>query len=134
MPQPTTKIACKNIWKIYGKSPRAFFAAHAQNPSADTLAENGYIAAVRGASFDVYEGEILVIMGLSGSGKSTLVRCLSRLVEPTHGEIALDGADFLRADAARLIDIRRHKMGMVFQGFALVAAFKRCLENMLRFH
>ena len=68
----------------------------------------------------IHQGEIFVIMGLSGSGKSTLVRCLSRLVEPTAGEIEFDGRDLLRASEEELIEIRRKKMGMVFQQFALM--------------
>ncbi|MEM7196371.1 MAG: betaine/proline/choline family ABC transporter ATP-binding protein [Pseudomonadota bacterium] len=71
-------------------------------------------------SFDVHSGEIFVIMGLSGSGKSTVVRCLSRLVEPTYGEILLDGEDLLQKSDKELIDIRRHKIGMVFQNFGLM--------------
>ena len=66
------------------------------------------------------EGEIFVIMGLSGSGKSTLVRCLSRLIEPTAGEILFDGRNLLEASDSEMIEIRRHKMGMVFQHFALL--------------
>ena len=78
------------------------------------------IGAVRNATLDVREGEIFIVMGLSGSGKSTLVRCLSRLIEPTAGELDFDGKDLLRASEAELIEIRRHKMGMVFQHFALL--------------
>ena len=81
---------------------------------------SGYIPAVRDATLDVFPGEILVIMGLSGSGKSTLVRCLSRLIEPTGGEILFDGRDLLKATPAEMIELRRHKMGMVFQHFALL--------------
>ena len=78
------------------------------------------IGAVRNATLDVREGEIFIVMGLSGSGKSTLVRCLSRLIEPTTGELTFDGKDLLKASEAELINIRRHKMGMVFQHFALL--------------
>ncbi len=78
------------------------------------------MGAVRDLSLEIGEGEIFVIMGLSGSGKSTLVRCLSRLVEPTAGEILYDGEDLLKASPARMIEIRRHRMGMVFQHFALL--------------
>ena len=69
---------------------------------------------------EVRVGECFVIMGLSGSGKSTLVRCLSRLIEPTAGQVLLDGADLLAAPARELIELRRHKLGMVFQHFALL--------------
>jgi len=75
---------------------------------------------VRHADIEIYEGEIFVIMGLSGSGKSTLVRCMSRLIEPTAGEILFHGKDLLKSTQKEMIDIRRHKMGMVFQHFALL--------------
>ncbi len=120
MNHPASKISCDNIWKIYGKTPREFFHRHDRNPSEQDLKSGGYISAVRDATFDVYEGEILVVMGLSGSGKSTLVRCLSRLIEPTHGRVMFDDADLLQATPRQMIDIRRHKMGMVFQHFALL--------------
>ncbi|MXZ81169.1 MAG: betaine/proline/choline family ABC transporter ATP-binding protein [Gammaproteobacteria bacterium] len=115
-----TKIACDDIWKLYGSNPREFFERHKRNPDDEAIRSEKYIPAVRGATFDVYEGEILVIMGLSGSGKSTLVRCLSRLIEPTWGKVEFDGIDLLQASEKELIDIRRHKMGMVFQHFALL--------------
>ncbi|MGV8988021.1 MAG: quaternary amine ABC transporter ATP-binding protein [Cypionkella sp.] len=93
---------------------------HGGKPSPEELAKAHLIAAVRDVSIDVREGEIFIVMGLSGSGKSTLVRCLSRLIEPTSGELQLDGNDLLAASEAELIEIRRHKMGMVFQHFALL--------------
>ena len=83
---------------------------------------------MRDVSLEVGQGEIFVIMGLSGSGKSTLVRCLSRLVEPTGGEILYDGEDLLKASPSRMIEIRRHRMGMVFQHFALLPHLS-VLEN-----
>ncbi len=127
-PPPPVKIACDNIWKLYGKNPREFFQRHDHNPDEAALKSGGYIPAVRSATFDVYEGEILVVMGLSGSGKSTLVRCLSRLIEPTHGRVMFDGADLLQATPREMIDIRRHKMGMVFQHFALLP-HRTVIEN-----
>src|SRR3546814_9760363 len=78
------------------------------------------VGAVRAADLEVGDGEIFVIMGLSGSGKSTLVRCLSRLIQPTAGEILFEGRDLLRSSEREMIQIRRHKMGMVFQHFALL--------------
>ena len=75
---------------------------------------------MRDVSFSIREGECFVIMGLSGSGKSTLVRCMSRLIEPSAGEILFDGEDLLKASGKRMIEIRRHHMGMVFQNFALL--------------
>ncbi len=89
-------------------------------PDPATLAAAGLVGAVRNASLTVHEGEIFVIMGLSGSGKSTLVRCLSRLIEPTAGKILFNGENLLDASPARMIEIRRHQMGMVFQHFALL--------------
>ena len=114
------KIACRSIWKLYGRDPEGFLASQGGDPSDDAIEAGGYIPAVRHASLEVFPGEILVIMGLSGSGKSTLVRCLSRLIEPTAGEVLFDGQDLLKIPDRELIEIRRHKMGMVFQHFALL--------------
>ncbi|MEX0305240.1 MAG: glycine betaine/L-proline ABC transporter ATP-binding protein [Leisingera sp.] len=113
------KLSCRNVWKLYGSNAEAFLK---QNPSpeGEDIRNAGIIGAVRNASIDIAEGEIFIIMGLSGSGKSTLVRCLSRLIEPTGGEVLFDGVDLLRANEQELIEIRRHKMGMVFQHFALL--------------
>lgn len=114
------QIECRNIWKVFGDDPAAFLARHNGNPDDEALKEEGYIGAVRDVSFDVHSGEILIIMGLSGSGKSTIIRCITRLNDPTSGAINFEGEDLLAADGARLIDIRRHKMGMVFQNFGLL--------------
>ena len=113
-------LTCKNVWKLYGANPREFFAQHNRDPNLESIIANNYISAVRDASLSVEAGEILVIMGLSGSGKSTLVRCLSRLIEPTSGEIWFEGIDLLKASAKEMTELRRHKMGMVFQHFALL--------------
>jgi glycine betaine/proline transport system ATP-binding protein len=113
------KLSCRNIWKLYGADSEAFLKQQV-SPSGDDLERAGMIGAVRNVSLEISEGEIFVIMGLSGSGKSTLVRCLSRLIEPTGGEVLFDGVDLLRANEKELIEIRRHKMGMVFQHFALL--------------
>lgn len=112
-------IVCRGVWKIFGPDPARFLASHDGCPSVEALIESGHIAAVRNADLEVHPGEILVIMGLSGSGKSTLVRCLSRLIKPTAGEVLFQGIDLLKASDRDLIEIRRHKMGMVFQNFAL---------------
>src|SRR5690606_35493426 len=87
---------------------------------AKRLRTEAHLPAAVNASFEVAAGEIFVIMGLSGSGKSTLVRCLSRLVEPSAGEILLDGRALLKATGRELIELRRHAMGMVFQNFGLL--------------
>ncbi len=114
------QVRCRNIWKIFGDDPKGFMARHDGNPSAEDLARELYIGAVRDVSFDVHEGEILIIMGLSGSGKSTVIRCITRLNDPTTGSIEFEGRDLLSATESELIDIRRHKMGMVFQNFGLL--------------
>ncbi|MEM9969444.1 MAG: betaine/proline/choline family ABC transporter ATP-binding protein, partial [Pseudomonadota bacterium] len=92
----------------------------AERASPEALAAKGWVAAVRNASFDIARGEVFVIMGLSGSDKSTLVRCLSRLIEPTHGSVTIDGQDLLGASEKDLIALRRRLMSMVFQHFALL--------------
>ncbi len=114
------KISCSNIWKLYGESPEKFLKENNNKPSTEQLKLNNYIPAVRDASIDVKTGEILVIMGLSGSGKSTLLRCMSKLIQPTDGQVLFEGKDLLKASDKELIEIRRHKMGMVFQHFALL--------------
>jgi len=113
------KLACRGVWKLFGPHGGRLLANGAA-PSAADIAAAGLIAAVRDATIEVAEGEIFVIMGLSGSGKSTLVRCMSRLIEPTAGAILFDGRDLLQASEKELIEIRRHRMGMVFQHFALL--------------
>ncbi len=118
--QDAAKIACRGVWKLFGDNAERFLATHSEMPSHDALLEAGLIGAVRDASFSVGDGEIFVIMGLSGSGKSTLVRCMSRLIEPTAGAIIFEDQDLLKASDKALIEIRRHKMGMVFQHFALL--------------
>ena len=88
----------------------------------------GHVIAVKDVSFEVQQGETFVVMGLSGSGKSTLVRCISRLVEPNAGQIVIDGADVMALNGRQLIDLRRHKMSMVFQHFGLLA-HRRVIDN-----
>ena len=127
------KISCRNIWKIYGREPDSFFTArNGEVEAPDSLhariIESGHIGAACNVSFDVEVGEIFVIMGLSGSGKSTMVRCISRLVEPTAGQVIMDGGDLLQVSEKELIEIRRHKMGMVFQNFGLLP-HQTVLEN-----
>ena len=114
------KLVCRNVWKLFGAGSSKALAALGANPTAEQIQSAGLVPAVKAVSLEVREGEIFVIMGLSGSGKSTLVRCMSRLVEPTSGEVLFDGRDLLSASEAEMIEIRRHKMGMVFQHFALL--------------
>ena len=113
---------------MYGKNPEEFLKKHNYKPDDRAIKDGGYIPAVLHATFEVYSGEILVILGLSGSGKSTLIRCLTRLIEPTHGKVIFDGVDLLQAKPKELIQLRRHKMGMVFQHFALLP-HRTVLEN-----
>ena len=95
------KLSCRNVWKIYGETPAQFFeagngAVDSPVSLAKTISTSDHIVANADVSFDVHVGETFVIMGLSGSGKSTIVRCISRLVEPTAGEVLLDGEDVLK--------------------------------------
>ena len=118
------KLKCRNLWMVYGSNPGPFFQSETHREQPDVLARDlrakGFIPAAIDVNFDLRTGEIFAIMGLSGSGKSTVVRCLSRLVEPTCGEVILDGENLLEATEQELIEIRRHKMGMVFQNFGLL--------------
>jgi glycine betaine/proline transport system ATP-binding protein len=104
---------------VFGDDVESLFAGNT-GPEQAVLDSGGYISAVRDACFDVFEGEIFVIMGLSGSGKSTLLRCMTRLIEPSAGEIYFESQDLMKVSDTELIEMRRHKMGMVFQHFALL--------------
>ena len=119
---PEPLIRCRGLWKLFGEAPEAWLGRRLGDaaPDLDAITGAGYIPAVRDVSLDIAPGEMLVIMGLSGSGKSTLLRCLSRLIEATAGEITVDGQDLRALDARGLIELRRRKMGMVFQNFALL--------------
>jgi glycine betaine/proline transport system ATP-binding protein len=121
-------ISCKNAWKIFGPDPAGFFKSMRPGMSFDDIREAGYIAGVKDVSIDVHRGEMLVIMGLSGSGKSTLVRCFSRLHDITGGTISVEGQDIMSLPEKELIDLRRSKMGMVFQSFGLLP-HRSVLEN-----
>lgn len=116
--EPT--LSCKGVWKVFGASSKEFERAGGPALTDEEFAARGWTAAVRDVSFDIAQGEVFVIMGLSGSGKSTVVRCLSRLIEPTAGDVLVEGQDLLAASEAELIETRRRKMGMVFQHFALL--------------
>ena len=98
------------------------------NVDAKTFQDAGCVVGVNDASFEVHNGDLLVVMGLSGSGKSTLLRCISRLTDATSGKIFIDGEDLLALSNKKLIELRRNKMGMVFQSFALLP-HKTVLEN-----
>ncbi|MCB4455682.1 quaternary amine ABC transporter ATP-binding protein [Leisingera sp. McT4-56] len=113
-------ISCKNVWKLFGAHPEEYLKSLTGNPGFDEIRQAGYIAAVRDVSLDIAKGEMLVIMGLSGSGKSTFVRCLSRLIDITGGEVRVEGQNIGEMSEKELIDLRRNKMGMVFQSFGLL--------------
>lgn len=114
-------IEVRNLWKVFGSgSPDAAIArAQAGATRTEILQQLGQTVAVRNISFSVARGETFVVMGLSGSGKSTLIRCLSRLIEPTRGEVLLEGEDLLAMDDKALRDVRRGRISMVFQHFGL---------------
>lgn len=116
-------IEVEGLWQVFGAHAQEALREHRgagdHHAIADQLKAKGLIPAVREANFKVNAGELFVIMGLSGSGKSTLIRCISRLIEPTAGAVRIDGEDILQANEKRLIELRRHKLGMVFQHFGL---------------
>ncbi|GGW30967.1 MULTISPECIES: quaternary amine ABC transporter ATP-binding protein [Streptomyces] len=118
----TPVFSVEGLWKVFGpKSERVPLDPElAALPAAELRSRTGCTAAVRDVSFDVRKGEVFVVMGLSGSGKSTLVRCLTRLIEPTAGAIAVDGEDVRAMDRTRLRELRRHRAAMVFQHFGLL--------------
>ncbi|MED1900016.1 glycine betaine/L-proline ABC transporter ATP-binding protein [Bacillus thuringiensis] len=115
-----TKLRVENVTKVFGKNPSKGIALLEEGKSkAAILKETGMNIGVNQAKFDVYAGEIFVIMGLSGSGKSTLVRMLNQLIKPTSGHIYIDGEDIATMGKESLRKVRRNKMSMVFQKFAL---------------
>ncbi|MCL7424415.1 glycine betaine/L-proline ABC transporter ATP-binding protein [Streptomyces sp. YS415] len=118
----TPVFSVEGLWKVFGPKADRVPAdpGLAALAPAELRARTGCTAAVRNVSFDVRKGEVFVVMGLSGSGKSTLVRCLTRLIEPTSGTIAIDGEDVRAMDTSRLRRLRRHRAAMVFQHFGLL--------------
>ena len=114
------KIRCNSIWKLFGPHPEQTLAEIDRSLSRTEIQQTtGHVVAVKDVSFSVAEGETFVVMGLSGSGKSTLVRCLSRLIDPTDGQVLIDNQDVTRVTQSELKNLRRHKMAMVFQHFGL---------------
>jgi glycine betaine/proline transport system ATP-binding protein len=121
-------ISCRNVWKVFGDHPERLAPSLTPQTTMEELRALGHIAAVRDVSLDIRRGEMLVVMGLSGSGKSTLVRCLARLLDITAGTITVEDRDIAKLSEAGLIDLRRRKMGMVFQSFGLLP-HRTALEN-----
>ena len=124
-----TPIVCKGLWKIFGANPKNIL--NEVDPTwsrAEVQEKTEHVIAVKDVSFQVERGATFVVMGLSGSGKSTLVRCISRLIEPTQGEVLVDGVDTVTMPQKDLIELRRHKLSMVFQHFGLLP-HRRVVEN-----
>jgi glycine betaine/proline transport system ATP-binding protein len=113
-------LSARGLWKVFGVEPDEFARIDGASLSAEDMARRGWVAAIRDASIDVMPGEVFVIMGLSGSGKSTMIRCLTKLIEPTAGRVMFHGRDLLAMPERELTEIRRTRMGMVFQNFALL--------------
>src|SRR4051795_3351622 len=114
-------ITVRNLWKVYGPRPdRVVGTELADLPRKLLESRTGNVVAMRDIDLDVAPGEVFVVMGLSGSGKSTLVRCLTRLIEPTSGTVTIQGVDVTAADRETLLEVRRHRVSMVFQHFGLL--------------
>jgi glycine betaine/proline transport system ATP-binding protein len=127
--RPAPLIRAEGVWKVFGPhGDRLIGSPDADLPRGELRAKTGCVAAVRDVSFEVWPGEVFVVMGLSGSGKSTLVRTLIRLIEPSAGAIEIDGRDVLAAAPADLRRLRRHSVSMVFQHFGLLA-HRRVIDN-----
>lgn len=125
----TDRITVEGLYKIFGKQPDQAIRLLSEGKSKESvLAETDHVVALNDVSLSVPEGSIYMIMGLSGSGKSTLARCINRLIEPSSGRIRLDGEDITEVSEARLRDLRRTRISMVFQHFALLPN-KTVIEN-----
>ncbi|WP_413306800.1 glycine betaine/L-proline ABC transporter ATP-binding protein ProV [Bacillus sp. 1P10SD] len=122
------KISVRNVTKVFGKSKKALQLLQEGESKTSILKKTGATVGVNQATFDVEAGEIFVIMGLSGSGKSTLVRMLNRLIDPTAGQVLIDGVDIVKMNKEQLREVRRKKISMVFQKFALLP-HRTVLEN-----
>ena len=123
------KIVCSNIWKLFGPNEGSVLSDLDTGLSRSEVQEKtGHVIAVKDVSFSVQKGETFVVMGLSGSGKSTLVRCISRLIEPTSGEVKIDNLDVTKMNNRDLLNLRRNRMSMVFQHFGLFP-HRKVIEN-----
>ena len=122
-------ISVQNVWKVFGNNPEKVIGSpDASLSRTDLRAKTGNTIAVRDVSFDVAPGEVFVVMGLSGSGKSTLVRCMTRLIEPTQGQMKFEGEDILKVDDKRLRELRKTRFSMVFQHFGLLP-HRKVIDN-----
>jgi glycine betaine/proline transport system ATP-binding protein len=124
-----SKIEINNVYKIFGNNPKSIVPMVKDGASKeDILEKTGHTVGLDNVSLKIEEGETFVCMGLSGSGKSTLIRHLNRLIDPTEGEILVEGTNVLSLNQEKLIEFRRHKMSMVFQRFGLFP-HKTVLQN-----
>jgi glycine betaine/proline transport system ATP-binding protein len=122
-------LSVRELWKIFGdKADKVIGTPDAELSRKELQAKTGCVTAVKDVSFDVAPGEVFVVMGLSGSGKSTLVRLLTRLIEPTHGTVQMEGEDITSADEHKLRDLRRKHVAMVFQHFGLLP-HRKVIDN-----
>lgn len=122
-------IAVKSVWKVFGRNPERVLSPEHNYKDRDTVqSELGNLVGLREVSFEVSQGETFMIMGLSGSGKSTMVRCLLRLIEPTSGQIIIDGSDITQMSDNELVEFRRRKIAMVFQHYGLMP-HRNVLDN-----
>ncbi len=122
-------LSVRGLWKIFGnRADKIIGTPDADLSRAELKEKTGCVAGVKDVSFEVAPGEVFVVMGLSGSGKSTLVRCLTRLIEPTAGEVVIDGRDVVTASESELRELRRTHTSMVFQHFGLLP-HRQVLDN-----
>ena len=127
--EKNVKLSIRNLYKIFGPDPQgALEHVRAGVGKPELWEKHGHVLGLQDINVDIRDGDITVIMGLSGSGKSTLIRHLNRLIEPTAGEIWLDGEDVLAYDEKNMRRLRREQMAMVFQHFALLP-HRTVLEN-----
>ena len=123
-----TKIKLENVTKIFGKRPDKVLKMLSDHSKEEILEKTGHTVGVNNVSFDIKEGEAFVVMGLSGSGKSTLIRCINRLINPNAGAIYINGKDITKMNKEELGKLRRGKISMVFQSFAIFP-HRTVLEN-----
>ncbi len=115
-----SKIEIKNVYKIFGNTPSAVLPMVKEGANKEEVLEKtGHTVGLDNVTLSIQEGETFVCMGLSGSGKSTLIRHLNRLIDPTDGDIIIDGTNIMELDEQKLIDFRKHELSMVFQRFGL---------------